>query len=97
MTRRREGQGVGAARGRGFRTRHLLHTPPGERAAHLLWVVGLVGGVGCAALNIIVHMLVYRAKYWVSSPETVACVIGTVVFMGVAVLGGLVRSLGGGR
>ncbi len=87
----------GHAAGRGFRTRHLLHASPAERRGRFLWIIGLVGGAGCAALNILVHMLVHKSKAWVSTPETVACLFGMVVFMGVAVLGSIVRAVGGGR
>lgn len=82
---------------RGFRTRRLLHESPGERVGGLLWCAGIVGAGSFAFANVILHAFVYGSKAWVSTPATVACLLMTVVSMGAAILGSIVRSAGGGR
>jgi hypothetical protein len=84
-------------RARGFRTRHIVDAPAGSRAAQFLWRLGIAGTIGFAALNLLIHVVGYRSKEWVSTPATTACLVGALVCMGVAVLGSLVRSAGGGR
>jgi len=82
---------------RGFRTRHILDVPPGERLARLLWRFGMAGAGASAFFNIVLHAFVYESKAWVATPESVACLAVTVVSMGVVVVGSLVRSMDGRR
>ena len=82
---------------RHYWARRLVNSPRGGKTGQLLWRVGITGTVAAAFLNICIQWFVHGSKGWVSTPITSSLLILTVVFIGMAVVGSIVKSSGGGR
>jgi len=82
---------------RDYWARRLVHSPHDGKAGQLLWRAGIAGTIAAAFLNICIQWFGYGSKGWVTTPATTALFLLTVVFMGAAIVGSILRSHGGGR